>query len=59
MQVIHPNKRTAGVTDGPFVNMSFGLMRSTLPWPTTLPLWNCFLFAQAGAKTYRSNPIFL
>ena len=39
MQVIHPNKKTAGVTDGPFVDMSLGLMRSTLPQPMTLPLW--------------------
>jgi hypothetical protein len=31
MQVIHPNKKTAGVTDGPFVDMSLGLIRSTLP----------------------------
>ena len=31
----HPNKKTAGSTDGPFVNMhvSLGLMRSTLLWP--------------------------
>jgi hypothetical protein len=28
--VIHPNKRTAGVIDGPFVDMSLGLIRSTL-----------------------------
>jgi hypothetical protein len=30
MQVIHPNKKTAGVIDGPFVDMSLGLMRATL-----------------------------
>ena len=26
-----PNKKTAGVTDGPFDDMLLGLMRSTLP----------------------------
>jgi hypothetical protein len=31
MQVTHPNKKTAEVIDGPFVDMSLGLMRSTLP----------------------------
>ena len=59
MQVIHPNKKTAEVIDGPFVDMSLGLMRSTLPLASTLPLWDCLLFALAGARTYRSNPIFL
>jgi hypothetical protein len=57
MQVIHPNKKTAGVTDGPFVDMSLGLMRSTLPQPMTLPLWDGLFLALAGARTYRSNPI--
>jgi hypothetical protein len=31
MQIIHPNKKAAGVTDGPFVDMSLGLMRSICP----------------------------
>ena len=31
VEVAHPNKKTAGSTDGPFVDMSLGLMRSTLP----------------------------
>jgi len=31
MQVIHPNKKTAGVTNGPFDDMLLGLMCSTLP----------------------------
>ena len=31
MQVIHPNKKTAGVTNGPFDDMLLGLTCSTLP----------------------------
>jgi hypothetical protein len=31
VEVAHPNKKTAGSTDGPFVDMLLGLMRSTLP----------------------------
>jgi hypothetical protein len=31
LEVAQPNKKTAGSTDGPFVDMSLGLMRSTLP----------------------------
>jgi hypothetical protein len=31
MQVIHPKQKDAGLTDGPFVDMLLGLMRSPFP----------------------------
>jgi hypothetical protein len=60
MQVIHPNKKTAEVTDGPFVDMSIGFDALDFALSLmTLPLWDCLLLALAGARTYRSNPVLL
>ena len=56
MQVIHPNKKTAGVTDGPFVDMSLRLMRSTLPLAYDLATVGLSLVGAGGCENLSIKP---